>query len=67
MASANYPWPNTVRVIILRGVQWMRHIGHIAAVRNADKILVRKPKGRDLLERYGCRWENNIPVHLKEM
>jgi len=31
-------------------MQWMRHIGHMRAVRNAYKILVRKPKGRDLLE-----------------
>jgi hypothetical protein len=48
VASAKYSWPNTVRVIILRGMQWMRHIGHMGAIRNADKILVRKPKGRDL-------------------
>jgi hypothetical protein len=49
VASAKYSWPNTVRVIILRGMQWMRHVGHMRAVRNAYKILVRKAKGRDLL------------------
>jgi len=49
VASAKYSRPNTVTVIILRGMQWMRHIGHMRAVRNAYKILVRKPKGRDLL------------------
>jgi len=27
----------------------MRHVGHMRAVRNAYKILVREPKGRDLL------------------
>jgi hypothetical protein len=47
--SAKYSWPNTVRVTILRGMQWMRQIGHMRAVRTAYKILVRKPKGRDLL------------------
>jgi hypothetical protein len=36
----------------------MRHIGHMRAVRNAYKILVR---------RYGCSWESNIPADLKEM
>jgi hypothetical protein len=49
VVSAKYSWSNTVRVIILRRMQWMRHIGHMRAVRYAYKILVRKPKGRDQL------------------
>ena len=49
MTSTKYSLPNTGRVIILKGMQWMRHIGHMRAVGNGYKILVRKPKGRDLL------------------
>jgi hypothetical protein len=35
-------------MIILRGMQWIRHIGHMGGVRNVNKILVRNPKVRDL-------------------
>jgi hypothetical protein len=36
-------------------------------VRNAYKILVRKPEGRRPLGRPRCRWEDNIKMDLREL
>jgi hypothetical protein len=35
-------------------------------MRNAYKILIGKPKGRRLLGRHVCRWEDNIKMDFKE-
>jgi hypothetical protein len=36
-------------------------------MRNAHKILVRKPEGKKLLGRSKCRWEDNIRMVLREI
>lgn len=36
-------------------------------MRNAHKVLARKPKGKKPFGRYRHRWEDNIKVDLQEM
>jgi hypothetical protein len=36
-------------------------------MRDAYKILVRKPKGKRLLKRLSCIWEDNIIMDLREI
>jgi hypothetical protein len=36
-------------------------------IRNAHKILVRKPEVKRLLRRRRCRWESNIRTDLREI
>jgi hypothetical protein len=41
--------PKTIRLIKSR-IRWAGHVVHITKIRNPFKIVVRKPKGRDLFE-----------------
>jgi len=43
------------------------HVAHIREVRNAYKMLVRKPKGKRPLGRSRHRWEDNIRMDLMEI
>jgi len=36
-------------------------------MRNAYKILVRKPEWKKPLGRHRCRWEDNIRINLREI
>jgi len=36
-------------------------------MRNAYKILVRKPEGKRPLGRHRCKWEDNIRMDLREI
>jgi len=36
-------------------------------MRNAYRILVRKPEGKRLLAGHRCRWEDNIRMDLREI
>jgi hypothetical protein len=56
-----------VRVIKSRRVRWVGHVAHIREVRNAYKMLVRKPKGKRPLGRSRHRWEDNIRMDLMEI
>jgi len=38
----------------------------MGAGRGAYRILVRRPEGKRLLGRPGCRWEGNIKMGLQE-
>jgi len=38
----------------------------MGAMRNANRILVRKPKGKRSLGRSRYRWEDNTEIDLKE-
>jgi hypothetical protein len=40
---------------------------HTSDMRNAYKILVRKPEGKRQLERPRCKREGNIRMELREM
>jgi hypothetical protein len=47
----------------------MREAGHVPSMgemRNAYRILVRKPERKRLLGRCKCSWEHNIIMDLKE-
>jgi hypothetical protein len=48
-----YTSPNIIRVIKSERMKWARHIARMGEVRNAYKMLVRKPEGRDHLEDLG--------------
>jgi len=45
----------------------VRHVAHMGEMKNAYKILVRKPEGKRLLRRPRHRWEDNIRTDLKEI
>jgi hypothetical protein len=36
-------------------------------MRNAYNVLVRKPEGKSVLGRLGCKWVDNIAAHHTEM
>jgi hypothetical protein len=58
--------PNIVRMIKSRTMRWAGHVVHIGEMRNAYKILVRKPEEKTPLKRLRCRWEDNIKTNLKK-
>jgi hypothetical protein len=48
----------------------IRLAGHVACIgerRGLYNVLVRKPKGKRLLGRPRCRWEDNIKVDVQEV
>jgi hypothetical protein len=46
-------------------IEWARQVARMRAMRNAYKILVRKPEGNGPLGRSRCRYEDNIKMGLK--
>jgi len=54
-------------VIKSRGVGWAGHAAGMGKVRNAYKILVRKPEGKRLLGRHRRKWEDNIRMNVREI
>jgi hypothetical protein len=48
-------------------MRWAWHVAHMVEMRNAYKILVRKPEGKRLLGRPSHTWEDNITTYLREM
>jgi hypothetical protein len=59
-----YSSPNIVRVIEARRLRWA---GHMGEGRGVYRVLVGKPKGKRLLGRPRCRWEDNIKLDLREV
>jgi hypothetical protein len=45
-------------------MRWVEHVVYIGEMRNAYKILVRKPESKRLLRRPRCKWEDNIRMDL---
>jgi hypothetical protein len=43
---------------------WVGHVACMGEMRNAYTILVKKTEGKRPLERYGCRWEDNIKIDV---
>jgi len=41
--------------------------GHVAWIRNACTVLVRKPEGKRPLGRHRRRWEDNVRLDLREI
>jgi hypothetical protein len=50
-----------------RRMRWVDHVAGMGKMRNAYKILVRKPEGKRPLRRPGHRWEDNIGMDLREI
>jgi hypothetical protein len=48
-------------------MRWMGQVACMGKMRNAYKILVRKPDGKRPLGRSRHRWEDNIRVDLREI
>jgi hypothetical protein len=48
-------------------MRWMEHIAHMGNMRNAYKILDRKPERKGPLGRCKYRLEDNIKMDLKEI
>jgi hypothetical protein len=61
-----YASPNIIRVIKSRIMRWAGHVTGIREMRNAYRILVRKPEGKRPLGRPRYRWEDNILMVLRE-
>jgi hypothetical protein len=62
-----YSSPNIVRVIEARRLRWVGHMAHMGEVRGVYRVLVGKPKGKRLLGRPRCRWEDNIKLDFREV
>jgi hypothetical protein len=54
-------------VIKSRRVRWAEHAVHNGHMRNAYNISVVKHEGKKPLQRYRCRWEDNIKMYLGEI
>jgi len=52
-----YTSTNIIWIIKSRRMRWAGHIAHMEDMRNAYKILVRKPEGKRQLGRPRHRWE----------
>jgi hypothetical protein len=50
-----------------RGIRWAGHAAHIRDVRNAYRILVRKPEGKRPLGRPRHRCEKSIKMDLNKI
>jgi hypothetical protein len=62
-----YSLPNIVRVIKLRRMRWVGHVGCMGEERGVHRVLVGKPEGKRPLGRPRHRRENNIKMDLQEV
>jgi hypothetical protein len=60
-----YTLSDIISVIKSRMVQWVGHVAIMGEMRNAYRILVRKPEGKRLLRRPRYRWEVNNKISHK--
>jgi hypothetical protein len=54
-------------VIKSRRMRLVGHVTHMGQIRNAYKILVRKPEEKRPLGRCKPRWEDNIKIDFREI
>jgi hypothetical protein len=52
-------------VIKSRRMRWTVHVACMGEMRNAYKILVKKPEGRRPFRRPAHRWEDNIIMNIR--
>jgi hypothetical protein len=50
-----------------RRMRWEGHGAYMGEIRNAYKILIRKPEGKRQFIRLRYRWEDNIRIDLREI
>jgi hypothetical protein len=60
-----YSSPDIILMIKSRMIRWAGHVARMGKIKNAYKVLVRKPEGGKPLERPSHRWEDNIKIHLE--
>jgi hypothetical protein len=59
--------PNIVKMIKLRSMKWIGHIGRMGKKRNTYGVLVRKPERKRTLRKTRCPLEHNIKMDLREI
>jgi hypothetical protein len=59
--------PNIIRTIKSRRMRYAGHSACMGVKRNAYKVLVVKPEGKQPLGRQRCRLEHNIKMDLREI
>jgi len=63
-----YASPNIIiRLINPRRMSWAGNVARMGEMKNAHKILVRKPEGKRPLGRPRRRWEDNIRMDRREV
>ena len=62
-----YSSTNIVRVIKWRRMRWAGHVARMGEEKGVYRFLVGKPEGKRPLERYRCRWVENIKMDLQEV
>jgi hypothetical protein len=61
-----YSSHNIVRVTKSRRMKWAGCAAHMGDGRGVHRILFGRPKGKRLLGRHRCRWEDNIKMDFRE-
>jgi hypothetical protein len=61
-----YSSPSLIRIIKSRRMRWVGHVARME-MRNAYRLLVRKPEGKGPLGRPRRRWVDNIRMGLGEV
>jgi hypothetical protein len=62
-----YASPNIIRAIKVWKITWARHVARMGDMKNIYKIVVRNPEGKRPLGRTRHRWEDNIPLDIREI
>jgi hypothetical protein len=58
-----YNSPIIIKVIKSRRMRWAGYVASMGEIRNANNVLVGKPKGKRPLKRPRSRWEDNIRMN----
>jgi len=62
-----YASPSVIRAIKSRRMKCAGHVACVGEMRNASKILLRKPEGKIPRGRRKRRWEDNIRMDVMEV
>jgi hypothetical protein len=62
-----YTSQNIISLIKLRRMRRVGHVAHMGEMRNAYRILVRKPEGKRPFRRPRCGWKHNIRRDVREI
>jgi hypothetical protein len=59
--------PSIIRIMKARRIRWARHVARMGERRNAYRLLVGNPEGKEPIERPRRRWLDNIRMDLVQM
>jgi hypothetical protein len=62
-----YSSPSIIRMIRSRTMRWAVHVVQMGEKRNAYRLLVGKPEGKNPLGRQRRRWVDNIKIYFLEI